>query len=516
MGLKRFYLVASVMLLALMASCNQDAVESVDDSFFGSATRANGKPLEIDYSALDTYYFVTDKDVESYIHFKKLLAEGEKREFEVREVVPLGLNDKATLAYLLNYNDGWEIIAADKRAPLVLVSSETGNFGIKDAPTNTMAWIESLEADVLFLRTFVDRPKWADDETWKNMLLSNDFWLSINADNEYIARNMSNTRMVDPDLPLDPPIGGNDSIPFPFLGHWELYSSQTNSEELSNTGHLTSTAWHQEEPYNNYMPYRTDYPGMHAFAGCSAVACAQMLYYLNTHYGYPVYVPESVVCTGNVSNEHFTEVGASSTKWSMMFENGGYYMIPASAAKDSAAVLIASCGNRLGLNYMNDGGHLNDLDRIRDDLMSSYGVSCTKSAYSTALVDASLLRHTPVIATAYFNDVTLFGLHLYYEGGHVFLIDGYKRSRTVTTNTYIYVYDTSLPHPDEPIYDVSITYSSPYVSAYTMNWGEPLGNLPDYVPLPIIWYSGTGSWIDYYGDDYLYDRTIFTDFSNNN
>lgn len=33
MELKRFYLVASVMLLALMASCNQDAVESVDDSF---------------------------------------------------------------------------------------------------------------------------------------------------------------------------------------------------------------------------------------------------------------------------------------------------------------------------------------------------------------------------------------------------------------------------------------------------------------------------------------------------
>lgn len=160
--MKKYTIFSAMLLLIVMVSCNQESENSASESslFDIEGTRAEKNPLDgIDFSSLDTEYFVTDKDVEAYIHFKELLAEGEGKDFEVLEVVPMGLNDEATLAYLLNYNDGWEIIAADKRAPMVLASGEEGSFSEHDAPENVMAWIECLESDVLGLRLCKDRPE---------------------------------------------------------------------------------------------------------------------------------------------------------------------------------------------------------------------------------------------------------------------------------------------------------------------------------------------------------------------
>lgn len=90
------------MLLAV-CSCNKEAFMDASSDI---TTRADERPGNIDFANLDTTYFVSDKDVEAYIHFKELVAEGEKREFEVREVIPMGVKDEATLAYLINYNEG--------------------------------------------------------------------------------------------------------------------------------------------------------------------------------------------------------------------------------------------------------------------------------------------------------------------------------------------------------------------------------------------------------------------------
>ncbi|MBO7467791.1 MAG: hypothetical protein J6T94_08950, partial [Bacteroidaceae bacterium] len=94
-----------------MASCNQNECESEKNSAF-SATRAD--EWVVNYEALDSACFVSESDIDAYIHFKQLLAKGKGKEFEVLEVAPLGLDDRTTLCYLLNYNEGWEIIAADK------------------------------------------------------------------------------------------------------------------------------------------------------------------------------------------------------------------------------------------------------------------------------------------------------------------------------------------------------------------------------------------------------------------
>lgn len=189
--MKRFvfcFTFAAIMLLTVECSQNEMANAINTDGI----TRAD--EWEIDYSLLDTVYFVGEKDVDAYIHFKKLIAESEKREFEVCEVVTMG--EEAVLCYLINYNDGWEIIAADKRAPVVLAHGEKGNFVIEEAPNNMIGWLESLERDVLGLRTSSDCPKGVDEPSWENMLNSINFWTSISGTWNYQSLNFNTGRRM--------------------------------------------------------------------------------------------------------------------------------------------------------------------------------------------------------------------------------------------------------------------------------------------------------------------------------
>ena len=459
------------MLLALMASCNQDAMESVDDSFFESATRANGKPLEIDYSSLDTYYFVSDKDVESYIHFKKLLAESEKREFEVREVVPLGLNDEATLAYLLNYNDGWEIIAADKRAQRVLATDEKGSFDMKEAPEAVVAWIENLEMQVLYLRSCADRPEWASDETWSKMLESIDFWRAINAEEDFIMEHMGDTRghggLIPDPIPID------SIIIDPMIGHWVLSNIRYSTATVTSS-HLISTHWHQLEDYNRYCPSKTIGTG-NAPAGCGPVAVAQMEYFLHKKIGKPILCPSEIYCSANTSNVEFGVnmyiSNTSSTLWSSM------------GTVDAAAKLIAGCGIKQEVEY-------GDLEsgtgsaKIRNNLTGD-GLLYNYCMYSDNIIKQSLYNGMPILIEALARENNT-------PTGHVFIIDRYKG----IADKYIYCYEWVVDVPGNgtnmhPVYkeEFEIDYESTEITQFGMNWGWTSSSYDN------MWFSSASTWV---------------------
>lgn len=256
-------------LVVMLVGCSQNEFESPKE--LEAATRAEEKPVDIDYTTLDTLYFVSDKDVEAYIHFKKLVAEGEKREFDVREVVPMG--KEAILCYLINYNDGWEIISADKRATTVLASDSTGQLNLSSVPEGVVLWIECLAADVLSLRASSDRPQNIADEVWDKMLKSIEFWEAINASSEYIARKLAATRGDHDLIIIDPTWEGGTPGGDP-QGHWELVNVVAVYEQYDGGSRLTDTQWCQSKDFNQFCPTETVYPGNHARAGCSAVAAA--------------------------------------------------------------------------------------------------------------------------------------------------------------------------------------------------------------------------------------------------
>ena len=457
---------AATLLLFVMVSCHQDYLNPTEaPTIWNVDTRAEKNPLdEIDFSALDTAYFVSDKDVEAYIHFKQLLAEGQGKDFEVLEIVPMGLNDEATLAYLLNYNEGWEIIAADKRAPTVLASDETGRFSVEEAPKNVMAWAEALEYDILFIRTFNGRPEGMNEETWERMLNNVDFWKAVNADKDFIYRSMGGTRYV-PDEFLD--------------GHWELISTTVEYDVLMETGHLTNTTWGAGDSlsidYNMYCPNK-QYSSGKAHASCAAVAGAQMAYYLHFKTGKPISSPSSIYCTATVGNVDYGTnmyiVGSTSTLWPVM---------SLSSPSTAVAKLIAGIDIQTEAVFGNDvtGYHSGYL---KSHYFDSVNVACSFSpTYDMNVVKGSLINEMPVIVEAKLSS----GIFNYLA----MIIDKYRAYATQYTYTYEWVYDFPNNGGPQSIIDrVVIEYSNPDIIDFGMNWGwKGAFNNSN-------WYSPVGYW----------------------
>ena len=167
--------------------------------------------------------------------------------------------------------------------------------------------------------------------------------------------------------------------------------------------------------------------------------------------------------------------------------------------------MIAYLGKNLPIEYGDNGspGHTSSLVSI----FAANGIQCTYTTYTSERVNTSLLNNFPVIIRAEGRTDPPFSL---VSGGHSFIIDGYIRNAQRTTMTYRFVYDEGvgglLPNPPEY---VVITYGTPSIAYYHMNWGWD--NLYDYT-----WYSMTGDWdIELYGLEYsyTYDRYIIHEFS---
>ena len=129
-------------------------------------------------------------------------------------------------------------------------------------------------------------------------------------------------------------------------------------------------------------------------------------------------------------------------------------------------------------------------------------------SYNSGIVISELLRRMPVIISAYAEDVAPLGFHLYYNKGHVFLIDGYKRFQKKYYNTYIYVYPEGVPRPDTAEYETVVSFSAPSIELFAMNWGKWDFNNKH-------WYAPTGDW-SVKGDNYQYKRKMVYGFSNLN
>jgi hypothetical protein len=84
----------------------------------------------------------------------------------------------------------------------------------------------------------------------------------------------------------------------------------------------------------------------------------------------------------------------------------------------------------------------------------------------------------------------------WYQHGHAFIADRYKRVRMVTKNTYRWVYDVHPTRPDGSLIPVPYVeekteyiYHSPYISMIGFNWGWGSSNENN-----SQWYALTGDW----------------------
>ena len=417
-------------------------------------------------------FFVTEEDILQYVSFMQSFREGKGINRSNPQIETVSSRSEIT-SYIVNYDNGWEIIAADKRCQMVLACSEDGHFVLDKLPVGAQEWLADLNTSVSGARAFHDRQH-----------------LSLDL-NPVEQANVEYWDIIEsPRLPQT-----RDDLP---PGHWELLRSRQTVVE-DGVEHLIPVKWGQGTPYNNYCPlYRINDTDYRSAAGCVAVAGAQLLYYLHYQLGVPATAPS----VGSVSGYAFIDdypgyyfqsfSNPTSTIWDEMATHA-----------DSTAALIGSLGKAVNMDYgIQSGAFTWDLANY---CLDSLGLTWNWCVYSQAsdstYVIQSINNNSPVLV-----DASSQGPY----GRHAFLIDAWKQQRYCYECSYEYVFDDpndmqSYVFPE--ILEIT-TYSAPFARFFAMNWGSE-GAYDD------VWYAPFGVW-NPGNNNYNGTRQLFHHFTINN
>lgn len=406
-----------------------------------------------------------------------------------------------TLFYVVNHPEGgWTMYASDKRVPAIVAENEEGRFDLKETEEVMGTWFEAMKEDMKRVQNAEDKDL---NFTAEEIEANKAYWDAVCNADEFARSHIETTRggTLGPGLIIPP-------------GHYELYATYQDVIVYDSIDHLTTTKWSQGDPYNKFCPLKTT-GSNHAPAGCVAIAGAQMLYYLYQHLGAPQTIPDTAYCNSRVNSSYVydwnqwstgTDVWGLIEGWENTY-NSGLLVAP----------LIAHIGKRVGMEYGDtaSGAYTSSLVA---NVFNYYGINCQYTDFDVNKVKNSLYNNMPVVTSAYSSHDGSG-----YHGGHAFIIDRYRRSRTKTSYYYNWVYDfQGLPYTPTPAVmdSISIEYSSPYITQIGMNWGwGDMYNYNDWHLVNDTWHAPTGSWIvqvspNTYTFDYL--RKIIYNFSRNN
>ncbi|MCK5846935.1 MAG: C10 family peptidase [Bacteroidales bacterium] len=180
---------------------------------------------------------------------------------------------------------------------------------------------------------------------------------------------------------------------------------------------LLLSKWNQDSPYNSECPIDAAGPGGRVYAGCVAVAMAQILYY----YRYPEYGTGSHSYNHSVYGNQTANFGSTNYKWNEMQNQMGY------GGNFEIAQLLQHLGISVDMGYSAAGSGAYSFT-VPSALTNYFG-------YQTGAVlkhrnDYSQTQWNSLITTSLDNKIPL-----YYHGrdsqgnaGHAFNLDGYQGS----------------------------------------------------------------------------------------
>ena len=425
-----------VLPLLFTACENVLPVEEVDLSSMVAEFTTPTKTVTFEGHVVDMEYLVTSADLETYLELQPNSPNGIKR--PVKSVEAKGPNADVTLMYVVNYDKGWEILSADKRAQPVLAFSEGGEFSFETANPGEKVWLEGLACDVLNLRTADKALQTRAAENNPNV----GFWRGWEL----------RKKMMEEELEMMTRIELPDSIDFPFNprpdrpitplpegGHYEFSNTYETYTFETEVGHMTKTVWGQGNPWNVKCPTKSTGSGR-VPAGCVAVAVAQVLYFMHDKVGVPSMAPTNAYFTGqynpNVSSQNFdfTMGGMDTGVW----DNMALIRSSSSANTDLVASFLAHIGHLVDMNYTDTISLANDR-RALEDAMNTYGITGTLlrgADYGSFSIVNNLRDSLVVYASARTDD----------DEGHAFVIDGYQDYKITYNDVYEWVWD----EPQDP------------------------------------------------------------------
>ena len=356
----------------MFASCSShyDEIDEVVDQSVILTKSANGTSTSI-----DVIYDVDLKLLKKYLR----LSGKDKKQHSIQ---PLQL-DGSILAYCIQYEEGWEIISADKRCAPVMISSEMGVCNVEDF-------------DVQGVLEHINNVRKNNSE---NIIPT---WEIIQSNGKH-----SNMRALTR--------GGGSEESFT-IGMWRVIDTVL-VEEVEEIPHIIKANWDQGEPWNNCMRYIG--MDMHAELGSLTVAAGQIIHhYRKTNpmsLGFPIEAYPSTVRTGFNTDLNPHEVDA--TRWPLMALNEN--------DQDTASVAIMLTyleQEIMGLGVDPDNNSYN-IDGNNCPFSWGNLLYDRYNRYNFDEIYSSLLIGSPVCVCASLSLNTTKSMHAY-------IIDRYKKTDT--------------------------------------------------------------------------------------
>lgn len=418
-------------------------------------------------------YFLGESEVMELARLRTL--EDKAKELDFVDPIYIEENE-LPVAYVIQYTDGWEVVAADKRVYPTICESRAGRFIDQKENANFQECLYLSELDICEWRLSKDEALLKDESVMTNLK----FWDELLNPEKYIEG-------------FDKPVTKKPN-PFMRLVGIRLIDVLCDTVSYDTIPHLISTHWTQDYPYNQYVPYTDATLTEHCPVGCTAVSTGQMMYFLHCLLGVPAVAPTTAFVNGYIPDSFIFEQSAYSAQAWNNIANGD---------DETIAILLANIGKRNNMNYRASGSG-SPHSTLPSLVFAPYGISCSYH-YPCNPDDAfeSLLDGIPVIVA---------GTRRIQENGvdtwhaHSFLIDRYELSELQYTDRYEeYYLDTG--GLTGVIYDRPRGNSPTRITKYGMNWGW--GSYYD-SPLFYVngsWYPSSSYHYDYYRD-MIYDFDV--------
>lgn len=396
MKFRLLLLLAPVLLFAACSendiiTYNNDSVPSLQEPLMTNNTSSS--------------YKVPFSTLLKYLHSK-----GRKQDSTIKPLIDSG----DTLAYYVQYHEGWEIITADKRLLPVIMKSNNGQLDFGNMDKHNAQEIENL---LEYLKDFRSstydklNPTWALFEQPKSK-------------NRIRPRGYGEGMWIPQDTIID--------------------------ETVENSPQIIDTKWGQLYPWNLYTKIIGDQV---APVGCGPLAVGQVIY----HYRIKNHRNCQVPTTAKYLNENpipqYSEF--STDGWSLMEKS-----VSTSSIFRYAPAFLGYLGKQMNASYAQNETTIT-LGNINNAL-TTYKLKYSElSAYNFSKIYSSLKRESPIIicATGYDN-ANSNTLH------HIFLITGYSSEYTNARISYVWDPEHRITEWEYDHYDQSMFNMDPSGNDY--------------------------------------------------
>lgn len=364
-----------ILISLCIISCNKVS----DDTLFSSAPQV--KNYLIETRSANNSLSSTDHRI-SEDHATGIV----RNRFPDKRLVSLETvrNQGKVVLYVAVFEEGWALISADDRADVILAFSEHGSFDPDDIPNpGARFWFDSIQSEIASLPedNFTPLSETEEDNSERGM---HPRWYWVK------------TRILDSLI----------------------------SRTYFDSGHLMSTTWGQNNPWNVDCPmflYAGSY--YHCLTGCVATAMSQILYFLHNELG----KPNSLYHTVGFSNPYLlghnttfyrSDYTGLSPRWDdMPLDKTG-------TNSNYVADLMIDVGDRIDMEYTPSVSFTSTREYAKPAFFS-YGILCDTASYSCDIVLTSLRNGMPVMVRADNQN----------NNGHAWVIDGIRE------NNDLYAYE---------------------------------------------------------------------------